>query len=127
MRYAKRLPDGWDRVLSREVVDEFYAQLKVLYARRNPLADMIEHDNYDVPAEHKRSYFLRVLRNLKPGVTELVVHCCDTRTGDWAPPDAPRRQADTDVCCSPEFAHEIDALGIQIIDWNDFARLAAVE
>lgn len=127
MRFAKRLPDGWDRVLPTDVVDEFYTQLKVLYTRRNPLADHVEHNNYEVPAADKRAYFLKTLRNLEPGVTELVVHCCDTTGDDWCPPDAAGRQADTDICCSAEFTRELDALGIRIIDWKGFAQLRDVQ
>lgn len=127
LRFAKRLPDGWEHVLPRDVIDAYYAQLKVLYTRHNPMADLIEYDNYAVPPEEKRAYFLNVLRNLKPGVTEFVVHCCDTTSDDWCPPDAAGRQVDTDLCVSPEFAHEVQALGIQIIDWKDFRQMSSTD
>jgi len=123
LRFAKRLPDGWEHILPRDVIDAYYAQLKVLYTRRNPLADLIEHENYAVPPPQKRAYFLNVLRSLEPGVTELVVHCCDTTSDDWCPPDAAGRQADTELCVSKELAHEVQALGIQIIDWKDFRQM----
>ncbi|MGD9857660.1 MAG: polysaccharide deacetylase family protein [Planctomycetaceae bacterium] len=123
IRFGKSLPDGWDAVLPAAVVDAYYAQLKVLYLHRNPLADHIEADNYQVRPGDKRAYLLHALRRLGPGVTELVVHCCDVDGGDWRPPDAAGRHAETLTLTSPEFAAEIDTLGINLIDWQDFRRM----
>ncbi len=124
IRFAKVLPAGWDKVLSAEVVDAYYAQLKVLYAHHNPLADFIEADNYQVPADEKHAYLLSVLRRLEPGVTELVVHCCDASADDWSPPDAAGRHAETQALLSPEFVAEINILGIKRIDWKQFRRMS---
>ncbi len=124
IRFAKVLPTGWDKVLSAEVVDAYYAQLKILYTHHNPLADFIEADNYEVPADEKHAYLVNALRRLEPGVTELVVHCCDADADDWSPPDAAGRQAETRAMLSPEIASEIDILGIERIDWKQFRRMS---
>lgn len=124
LRFSKQLPRGWENALSADVVDAYYAQLKVLYGHGNPIFDAIEADNYQVPPEQKRTYLIETLRRLDPGVTELVVHCCDEECGGWVPPDAPGRQAETNALISPEFAEEIDVLGIQLIDWRAFRRMS---
>lgn len=124
IRYARTLPRGWEHALSAEMVDSYYLQLKAVYANRNPLFDTVEADNYQTPPEDRRTYLLTFLRNLEPGVTELVVHCCDRPGDDWTPPDAAGRYAETMALRSPEFAAEIDALGVRLVDWSRLRRMS---
>ncbi len=123
VRFAKQLPEGWKDAIPAEIVAAYYEQLKVLYTGHSPLADVIEHDNYVVAAEEKRAYFLQVLRDLRPGVTEIVVHCCEPRADEWTPPDAAGRVADTEVFLTREIVDEITTLGMRLIDWRTFREM----
>jgi hypothetical protein len=85
--------------------------------------DMIETDNYDVPPDGKRAYFLKQLRELKGGVSEFVIHCSLTRPGEARPPHALRREADAQFFTSQEATDEIRRLGIKVVTWKELLRL----
>lgn len=75
--------------------------------------------------ERKAGYF-DVLRNLRPGVTKLVIHPgrdSDEMRGMMKDADAAylRRIADFQVFTDPETVQLIDRLGIRVINWKELA------
>jgi len=122
IRFCKSFPQEWINDLPADCIAAYHEQLKVLYTRQSALADVVDTENYDVPPDRKRSYFVDFLRKLKPGVSVVVVHCCDVKGGDWSPSDAVRRQGDFQVFRSAEMAAEMRALGVRLIDWEGFQR-----
>ncbi len=74
-------------------------------------------------AERKENY-LNLLRNLQPGVTQLIVHCgYDNEELRAITNSAGRRDSDRRVFTEPEVAAEVKRLGIEVIDWRQFREL----
>ncbi|NQT14315.1 MAG: ChbG/HpnK family deacetylase [Planctomycetes bacterium] len=87
--------------------------------------DSMESSNYGTEAEKKRAYHLNTIRNLSPGVTELVVHCAYEISGEVEPPDVERRVADTEFVLSEEAAAELRRSRVKLIDCRHmFANVA---
>lgn len=103
--------------------DEYQSLIRPAAERDVPLFDLIETNNYDVPAEQKRAYFLNVLRELQPGISELVIHCSANRPGMLLPGAPDRRAADARVFTSLEIQDEIRRLGIIVVSWTELCRL----
>jgi predicted glycoside hydrolase/deacetylase ChbG (UPF0249 family) len=88
-----------------------------------PMLDFIDGNNYGISSDGKRVYFIRLLRNLKPGFSEFVIHCSANRPGDLFPNGQSGRMADARVFTSPEIQDEIRRLGIQVATWKDLVNL----
>lgn len=120
-----RLPD------QRQV--ERYQHLAVMHAealhvlRDNglPLVDFLESGSYGVLPNEKRDYYLRSLRNVKPGVTEIVIHC-GMNDAELAriTTSAARRYADFCVFTSKEIAEELKSLGIKVTNWRELRGIS---
>ncbi len=80
--------------------------------------DYMESSNYGTEAEKKRVYHLNTIRNLSPGITELVVHCAYKIPGEVEPPDVERRVGDTEFLLSQEAVAELRRSRIKLIDWG---------
>ena len=101
-----------------------YAELiRPIVSQGYPLIDFIETDNYDITPEMRRAYFLTKLRNVKPGVSEFVIHCSVNRPGMILPGAADRREADARVFTSLEIQDEIRRLGIRVVSWKELMQL----
>src|SRR5690606_37220182 len=98
-----------------------------LFSRNEPVFEMCEADNYNVPPHEKRAYYLGVLRDLPPGVSEVLVHCGYEWESPMRVPAAERRAADTQVFMSLEIAEELERLDLQLIDWKEFRALRKKE
>jgi chitin disaccharide deacetylase len=73
------------------------------------------------------NYYLQVIEELKPGVTELVFHlghdddelrAAAGREVDWG---AQWRQRDLDVLLSPTFAEALAQSGVRLLTWREIA------
>jgi predicted glycoside hydrolase/deacetylase ChbG (UPF0249 family) len=80
--------------------------------------------------EHWRDYYLQLVRSLKPGLTELVVHLgyddaelqAVMGTGDWG---STWRQRDFDVITSPEFKKTLEENRITLVGWKQIKERTA--
>jgi chitin disaccharide deacetylase len=97
--------------------------IQPIVAKGNPLIDFIEADNYGVQPQAKQAYFLTKLKQLKPGVSEFVIHCSVNRPGMVLPGAADRREADTRTFTSQKVKDEIRRLGIRVISWKELSEL----
>jgi len=83
----------------------------------------------DVPTANWKNFYLDTLKNLKPGITELIVHLAhddaesQAVTIDHAEYGATWRQRDYDVITSPEFKRAIADNKIILIRWKDLKKL----
>jgi len=83
----------------------------------------------DVPAADWKNFYLNNIKNLKPGLTELIVHLAhddvemQAVTVDHADYGAAWRQRDYDVITSPEFKKTLEDNHIILIHWSDLKKL----
>lgn len=105
-----------DRPALAAVAEELIAELE----RHNfPILDALDTGNYSVPAERKKDYYLKYLRGIKPGLTEILIHCgFDNAELQGATGSSSRRGADTDVFLDPEVISEIKSLGLKPVTWK---------
>ncbi len=74
--------------------------------------------------KRKQSY-LDKLRGLKPGVTQIIIHCgIDNQELQNITHSSSRRDGDRRVFTDPEVMKEIKDLGIEVITWKQFHEMA---
>ena len=73
----------------------------------------------------KQSY-LKALRELKPGVSEIIIHCgVDNQELQAITNSSANRDGDRRIFTDPEVIEEIKKLGIEIITWKQFHAMTA--
>ena len=83
----------------------------------------------DVPVTGWKDFYLTILKNLKPGVTEIIVHLghddAELQAVTVNHPDygAAWRQRDYDVVTSPEFKKAIEDNHVILVHWSDLKKL----
>lgn len=85
----------------------------------------------EVPAERWNEFYISALKNLKPGVTEFVIHpgfddeelrAATRERSTWG---AAWRQRDFDFFTSDRFCQILAQENIKLITWRELARMAA--
>ncbi|NLY01619.1 MAG: ChbG/HpnK family deacetylase [Rhodopirellula sp.] len=126
------LPPLFPRDATGEMAREYPAlaeKAKALFAlmesRGFPILDRLaQFYGGDTHGERKENY-LRLLRTLQPGVTQLIVHCgYDNEELRAITNSAARRDGDRRIFTDPEVAAEVKRLGIEVIGWKEFRELA---
>jgi predicted glycoside hydrolase/deacetylase ChbG (UPF0249 family) len=91
--------------------------------------DAVVQAGEDVPAERWKQFYLDAIANLKPGLTEMIVHLgyddAELRavTVNHDPWGSAWRQRDYDVVNSPEFKKALQDNKIILIKWRDLQKL----
>ena len=86
-----------------------------------PVLDRIEQTYGGETHEQRRQNYLRVLRNLPPGTSQLIVHCgYDNEELRAITSSAANRDSDRRVFTDPTVIGEVQKLGIQVITWRQF-------
>lgn len=76
--------------------------------------------------DQRKKTYLDVLRNLKPGVTEFIIHCgYDDPELAAITGSATLRDSDRRIFSDPEVLEEIKRLNIELFTWKQFKELAA--
>src|SRR6266404_1435239 len=97
----------------------------VMMAPGDPITDAIFSPGADVPASGWTDYYVNLIKNLQPGVTEVFVHLAhdDDETqavmvnhADWG---AAWRQRDLEAVSSPEFRKALEDNHVILIGWRD--------
>jgi len=85
-----------------------------------PVLDDIITGTYDWRPEEKKANYISTLRNLKPGLTEMIVHCA-ARTEEFMniTHAAERWIADGEVMIDPEIRKVIEEEGIILTNWRE--------
>jgi predicted glycoside hydrolase/deacetylase ChbG (UPF0249 family) len=100
------------------------AMIERLNARRLPLLDQIGQF-YD-PESHveRQRLYAGFLRDLTPGVSELIIHCGYDNAELRAITDsAARRDSDRRIFCDTATAALVKELGIEVITWKQFRAM----
>lgn len=83
----------------------------------------------DVPRDQWKAFYLNAITNLKPGLTELIVHLgrddaeLQAVTVDHEPYGSAWRQRDYDVVTSPEFRKALQDNGVRLVTWKELQKL----
>ena len=85
--------------------------------------------NPNVPPDHWKEFYLESIKNVKPGLTEMIVHLGhddaelqaimgqEAFGSSW-------RQRDYDTVTSPEFKKAIEENHVVLVRWRDLQKLA---
>lgn len=84
----------------------------------------------DVPRDQWKAFYLNAIANLKPGLTEIIVHLghddaeLQAVTVDHEPYGSAWRQRDYEVVTSPEFKKALQDHKVRLVTWRDLGKLS---
>jgi hypothetical protein len=102
---------------------------KSLFSENDILLDSVIIATPNVQPANWKSFYLDAIKNLKPGLTEIIVHLghddaeLQAVTVDHADYGAAWRQRDYDVITSPELKKAIEDNHVILIRWSDLKKL----
>ena len=108
---------------------EFFQPALALMGPGDPVVDAIFSPGEDVPASGWKDYYVKLLRDLQPGVTEIFVHLAHddvesqaimVNHSDWG---AAWRQREFDTISSPEFRKALDENHVVLIGWREIQKI----
>jgi predicted glycoside hydrolase/deacetylase ChbG (UPF0249 family) len=103
--------------------------VKSLFSENDVLLDSVIIANPSVQAANWKNFYLDAIKNLKPGLTEIIVHLAHDDAESQAVmvdhPDygAAWRQRDYDAITSPDLKRAIDENHVILIRWRDLKKL----
>ena len=121
------LPAGHMQYIAAEapfMIDTARKQGEELWAAGLPVIDDVHTGGYDeVGPKDKKSNIIRFLRNVKPGITEFIVHC--TRPSEnfkHISGSGPNRLAELEAMLDPEVKAVIEEEGIILTTWRELKQ-----
>lgn len=126
--YVKVAHDYHLPFLAVRVSDE-RAKLLSLLAEKDPIVDSIVMANPSVPAGQWKEFYGNAIKNLKSGLSEMIVHLghddgeLQAVTVDHPDFGSAWRQRDYDFVTSPEFKELLEENHIVLVKWRDFQKL----
>ena len=107
----------------REVGPPLIARLN---ERRLPLLDGLAQFYGGDTHEQRLESYVTTIKNLPPGVSELIIHCgIDDAELRAVTNSAARRDGDRRIFTDPTMAKLIEAEGVKLITWKQFRELRA--
>jgi predicted glycoside hydrolase/deacetylase ChbG (UPF0249 family) len=109
--------------------DKLFQRVLPLMAPTDPVPDAIFSPGEDVPPSGWTDYYVNLINNLQPGVTEIFVHLAhdDAETQavtvnhpEWG---AAWRQREVEAVSSPAFRKALEDNHIILIGWRDIKKL----
>ncbi len=107
-----------------------FASLQSGITDRDVVLDAVIIAGGEVPRDKWKQFYLDAIANLKPGLTELIVHLGHDDSELQAimvnhePYGAAWRQRDYDVVTSPEFRKALQDNHVILVKWKDLQRVA---
>jgi hypothetical protein len=111
--------------------DDAFAALRPSLADSDILPNAVVIAGPDVQRDGWKAFYLNAIANLKPGLTEMIVHLgyddaeLQAVTVDHEPYGSAWRQRDYDVMRSPEFRKALRDHNVILVTWRDLQRLTA--
>jgi predicted glycoside hydrolase/deacetylase ChbG (UPF0249 family) len=105
------------------------AQLLSVLAEKDVILDSLVIANTTVLANEWQDFYLQAVKNLRPGLTEMIVHLghddAELRAVTLDHPDygAAWRQRDYDVVTSPDFTKALEENHVILVKWKDLKKL----
>ena len=106
--------------LDPETVEQFKGILGHAWAAGLPVIDYIHGASYDWKTTDKLAHYSRAVRALKPGITEMIVHC--TKPDDVIGVINGNRDhlyGDYTAMISPELKKDIEEEGVILTTWRE--------
>lgn len=126
--YVKVAHDYHLPFLAVKVADE-RAKLLSLLSEKDPIVDSIVMANPSVHGEQWKEFYGNAIKNLKPGLSEMIVHLghddAELRAVTIDHPDfgSAWRQRDNDFVTSPDFKKMLEENHIVLVKWKDLQKL----
>jgi len=104
-------------------------ELSSLLTANDVLINSVVMASPDVHAADWKSFYLNAIKNLKPGITEFIIHLghddaeLQAVTLDHPDYGSAWRQRDYDVVTSPEFKKAIEENHVILVGWKDLKKL----
>ena len=97
---------------------------KMLEAKKLPVLDGLEQYYSGESFESRRNLYLKCIREMKPGVTQIIIHCgIDNTELQGITTSHKNRDGDRVIFTDPEILKEIKSHGIEIITWKQFHEM----
>lgn len=97
---------------------------KMLDAKNLPRLDNLSQFYGGETQVMRRENYLKVFRDLKPGVSELIIHCgIDNTELQGITSSHANRDGDRRIFTDPSIIAEIKRLGIEVISWKQFREM----
>ena len=105
-------------------VAEYSAAVKVLaemvWASGLPVLDDLHTAAYDWKTDDKTHYFVDLMRNLKPGITQVIVHATERSPNfDVISSSGELRQGDLNAMLDPKLKEAVEEEGIILTSWKE--------
>jgi|SRR5579872_436022 predicted glycoside hydrolase/deacetylase ChbG (UPF0249 family) len=103
--------------------------IKALFTDKDIMLDSVLIASPNVPVAGWEDFYLNLVKNLKPGLTELIVHLAhddaemQAVTVDHPDYGSAWRQRDYNVITSPEFKKALEENHIILVHWSDLKKL----
>jgi predicted glycoside hydrolase/deacetylase ChbG (UPF0249 family) len=104
-------------------------ELSSLLSPNDPIANYVVMASPEVPAKDWKAFYLNAIRDLKPGLTEFIVHLghddAELQAVMVDHPDygSAWRQRDYEVITSPEFKKALEDNHVILVHWSDLKKL----
>ena len=121
--FMRKLDDGADRAYP-VLAAKHATMLPLLESNKLPTIDRLlqfyDGDNH----EQRRARYIDALRSLRPGVTELIIHCgVDNEELRAITGSSSRRDGDRRIFTEPEIRDLLQELKIEVISWKQLREM----
>lgn len=124
--FVRRAPGDGARARQYPALMEKGAELTLaLDSKKLPILDFLAQFYSPPTLEERREEYLKVIRNMKPGVTQIIIHCgIDNTELKGITSSSTNRDRDRQIFMDPTVLEEIKKNNVEIITWKQFHEMA---